>query len=100
MMERINIAAFVAPELVHALTEYRPYTAKSLRRDDGSGQAAMRDVASSICVVDATGNIVREDKIASEPEVLIAWFGSLGYALTRIGLEAGVTLRSACLRAA
>src|SRR5204863_8096550 len=44
---------------------------------------------SSICVVDATGNIVREDKIASEPEVLIAWFGSLGYALARIGLEAG-----------
>ena len=44
---------------------------------------------SSICVVDATGKIVREDKIASEPEVLIAWFGSLGYALTRIGLEAG-----------
>src|SRR6516225_3758226 len=28
-------------------------------------------------------------KIASEPEVLIAWFGSLDYALTRIGLEAG-----------
>src|SRR5262252_1921135 len=44
---------------------------------------------SSICVVDATGQIVREDKIASEPEVLIAWFGSLGYPLTRIGLEAG-----------
>src|SRR5215468_2844034 len=44
---------------------------------------------SSICVVDASGQIVREDKIASEPEVLIAWFGSLGYALTRIGLEAG-----------
>jgi len=44
---------------------------------------------SSICVVDATGQIVREDKIASEPEVLIAWLGSLGYALTRIGLEAG-----------
>src|SRR5499425_458365 len=44
---------------------------------------------SSICVVDATGQIVREDKIASEPEVLIAWFSSLGYALTRIGLEAG-----------
>ena len=44
---------------------------------------------SSICIVDATGQIVREDKIASEPEVLIAWFGSLGYKLTRIGLEAG-----------
>jgi transposase len=44
---------------------------------------------SSVCVVDANGKIVREDKVASEPEALIAWFGSLGYGLTRIGLEAG-----------
>src|ERR1700693_1106332 len=44
---------------------------------------------SSICVVDANGKIVREDKVASEPEALIAWFGALGYGLTRIGLEAG-----------
>jgi transposase len=44
---------------------------------------------SSICVVDASGKIVRESKIASEPEALIGWFASLGYALTRIGLEAG-----------
>src|SRR6202171_150956 len=44
---------------------------------------------SSVCVVDASGKIVREDKGASEPEVLIAWFGALGYGLTRIGLEAG-----------
>jgi transposase len=43
----------------------------------------------SICVVDATDKIVREDKIASEPQALIAWFASLGYGLTRIGLEAG-----------
>jgi transposase len=44
---------------------------------------------SSVCVVDANGKIVREDKVANEPEALIAWFGSLGYGLTRIGLEAG-----------
>ena len=44
---------------------------------------------SSVCVVDATGKIVREGKVASEPEALIGWFGSCGLELARIGLEAG-----------
>jgi transposase len=44
---------------------------------------------SSVCVVDAGGKIVREAKVASEPEALIDWFGSLGFGLARIGLEAG-----------
>jgi transposase len=44
---------------------------------------------SSVCVVDASGKIVRETKMASEPEALIAWFRSSGFALERIGLEAG-----------
>jgi transposase len=44
---------------------------------------------SSVCVVAASGKIVREDKVASEPEALIAWFGLLGFGLARIGLEAG-----------
>jgi transposase len=44
---------------------------------------------SSLCVVDGTGKIVREGKAVSDPAVLIAWFGSLGLVLTRIGLEAG-----------
>jgi len=44
---------------------------------------------SSVCVVDASGKIVREGKVASELAALIAWFGSLGFGLARIGLEAG-----------
>jgi transposase len=44
---------------------------------------------SSVCVVDAGGKIVREAKVASEPEALIAWLGSFAPAPTRIGLEAG-----------
>jgi transposase len=44
---------------------------------------------SSVCVVDGSGKIVREAKVASEPEALIAWFASLGFGLERVGLEAG-----------
>jgi transposase len=43
----------------------------------------------SVCVVEAGGKIVREGKVLSEPAALIVWFGSLGFGLTRIGLEAG-----------
>jgi transposase len=43
----------------------------------------------SVCVVDASGRIVREDKIASEPEAIIAWFCRHGVTMARIGLEAG-----------
>ena len=45
--------------------------------------------SASLCVVDATGRIMREAKVASEPEVLIGWFRGLGLVVTRIGLEAG-----------
>jgi transposase len=44
---------------------------------------------SSVCVVDETGKIVREAKVASEPEALTAWFLEVGLELARIGLEAG-----------
>jgi transposase len=43
----------------------------------------------SVCVVDGGGKIVREGKVASEPEALMGWFGTLGLSLARIGLEAG-----------
>src|ERR1700752_1103964 len=45
--------------------------------------------SASLCVVDASGRIIREAKVASEPKVLIGWFRMLGLAVTRIGLEAG-----------
>ena len=45
--------------------------------------------ASSVCVVDGAGKMVREAKVASEPEALILFFRSLGLPLARIGLEAG-----------
>jgi transposase len=44
---------------------------------------------SSVCVVDASGKIVREGKVASEPACLLEWFSSLGFGVLRIGLEAG-----------
>jgi transposase len=44
---------------------------------------------SSVCVVDAAGKIVREGKVRSEPEALVAFLAGLGLAVTRVGLEAG-----------
>jgi transposase len=45
--------------------------------------------SSSVCVVDESGTIVRETKVASEPVALINWFKSLCTRMERIGLEAG-----------
>ena len=45
--------------------------------------------SSSVCVMDATGRIVREGKVASEPEALVRFLADLGLAIVRIGLEAG-----------
>lgn len=44
---------------------------------------------SSVCVVDATGRIVREARVPSEPTALVDWLRSLGLELARVGLEAG-----------
>ena len=43
----------------------------------------------SVCIVDDTGRIVREVKVASEPEALLAVLKNPGYHFKRIGLEAG-----------
>ena len=44
---------------------------------------------SSVCIVDAKGKIVREAKVASDPDALVAFFKGLGFPVARIGLEAG-----------
>ena len=43
----------------------------------------------SICIVDDAGKIVREVKVASEPEALLAALKNPAYHFKRIGLEAG-----------
>ena len=43
----------------------------------------------SVCIVDDTGRIVREVKVASEPEALLTALKNPSYHFKRIGLEAG-----------
>ncbi len=43
----------------------------------------------SVCIVDETGRIVREVKVASEPEDLLRVLSNVAYHFKRIGLEAG-----------
>ena len=43
----------------------------------------------SVCIVDDTGKIVREVKVASEPEALLEALKNPAYRFKRIGLEAG-----------
>jgi transposase len=43
----------------------------------------------SVCIVDETGKVVREVKVASEPEALLSVLKNPAYRFKRIGLEAG-----------
>ena len=43
----------------------------------------------SVCIVDDTGKIIREVKVASEPKSLLAALKNPAYRFKRIGLEAG-----------
>ena len=43
----------------------------------------------SVCIVDTRGRIVRETKVASDPEDLVRYFQSLKLSIERVGLEAG-----------
>src|ERR1043165_5548494 len=46
-------------------------------------------VETNVCIVDDTGKIVREVKVASEPDALLAVLTNSAYRFKRIGLEAG-----------
>src|SRR5262245_48290104 len=56
--------------------------ASSIRR-----RSAVKDT--SVCIVDGTGKIVREVKVGSEPQALLAVLRNATYCFKRIGLEAG-----------
>src|SRR5213082_1313717 len=43
----------------------------------------------SVCIVDDTGKIIREVKVTSEPEALLAALKGPAYCFKRVGLEAG-----------
>ena len=46
----------------------------------------------SICIVDDAGKIVREAKVASEPQALLAVLKLPAYRFKRIGLDVAVAL--------
>ena len=52
----------------------------------------------SICIVDDAGKIVREVKVASEPEALLAVLKNLAYHFKRIGLESWTAVAMAVQR--
>jgi transposase len=43
----------------------------------------------AICIVDETGKVVREAKVTTEPEAILALLNAAGFSYARIGLEAG-----------
>jgi transposase len=62
---------------------------KEKRSMDHFGGLDVSVKETSICIVDDTGRIVKEVKVASEPAALLKVLGNPTYRFKRIGLEAG-----------
>ena len=52
----------------------------------------------SVCIVDDTGKIIREVKVASEPEALLAVLKNPAYHFKRIRSRAAVAMAVQCSR--
>ena len=71
---------------------HRVYGLKHQKEKRSMDHFAGLDVSvkeTSVCIVDDTGKIVREVKVASEPEALLAVLTNPAYHFKRIGLEPG-----------
>jgi transposase len=72
--------------------EVRVYGLKHQKEKRSMDHFAGLDVSvkeTSVCIVDDTGRIVREVKVASEPDALLAVLTNPAYCFKRVGLEAG-----------
>jgi transposase len=72
--------------------EVRVYGLKHQKEKRSMDYFAGLDVSvkeTSVCIVDDSGKIVREAKVASEPEALLSVLKNPAYRFKRIGLEAG-----------
>src|SRR5215831_11144666 len=68
------------------------YAASSIRRRSAAWTILLDDVSvkeTSVCIVDDTGRIAREVKVASEPDSLLQVLTNPAYHFKRIGLEPG-----------
>ncbi|MEF2074939.1 IS110 family transposase [Consotaella aegiceratis] len=45
--------------------------------------------SASVCITDASGKIIREGQVTSDPDAIVRWFQAFDHALERVGLEAG-----------
>jgi hypothetical protein len=50
---------------------------------------------SSVCVLDATGKVIREGKVASEPEALVGFLRGLDLPIVRVGNGGGSAIAMA-----
>src|SRR3979409_26205 len=67
----------------------RPQASKEKRSMDHFAGLDVSVKETSVCIVDDTGRITKEVKVASEPEALLKVLGNPAYRFKRIGLEAG-----------
>src|ERR1039457_4294339 len=65
---------------------------KHQRRSAAMEHYAGLDVSikeTSVCIIDGTGRVVREVKVPTEPEAILAVLSDEDFNIKRIGLEAG-----------